>query len=129
MALGTVDFGLFFLRLILGVIFFYHGSIKVLSPAVVAKGLGWKNSFVLLLGIVEVLGALSVILGIYPSLGALFLLLIMLGALWYKIFRWKVPFASMQATGWEFDLILFAVALVVFLGGSGAWVLLRLVRN
>ena len=37
----------------------------------------------------------------------------MLGAIYFKIFKWKMPFTSQTSTGWEFDLVLLAAGLVI----------------
>lgn len=124
MAFENLDLGLFVLRLVVAVIFLYHGGMKLLSPSMVAKALGWQSMTVVFLGLLEILGALALVFGVFPQAGALLLMFVMLGAIGFKLFTWKIPFASMQATGWEFDLLIFAAALLVFLGGSGAWVLL-----
>ncbi|MDP3728308.1 MAG: DoxX family protein [bacterium] len=120
----NTDLGLFILRLGLGFIFLYHGGMKLKAPGMMAKGLGWQSWQVVLLGLVEVLGALSVIFGVYTLYGAAALGLVLIGALYYKIIKWKTPFFAMDKMGWEFDLILLAASLAVFLGNVGAYALL-----
>ena len=125
MALAVnMDLGLFILRLGLGIIFLYHGGMKLKAPGMMAKGLGWQSWQVSLLGLVEVLGGLSVLVGVYPTYGALALALLMIGALYFKIAKWKTPFFAMDKMGWEFDLILLVVSLAVFLGNVGVYALL-----
>ena len=118
------DLGLFILRLGLAVIFLYHAYPKLTKAKDMAKMMGWKSEQILLLGVVELVGALSVLFGIYVQVGALLLSLVMLGAIWYKIMKWKVPFSAMDKMGWEFDLILLAGSLLVFLTGAGAFAFL-----
>ena len=120
----NIDLGLFILRLALGVIFLYHGGMKLKAPGMMAKGLGWQSWHVTLLGLVEVLGALSVVVGVYAPYGALLLALVMIGALYYKIAKWKIPFFAMDKMGWEFDLILLGASFAVFFGNVGAYALL-----
>lgn len=94
-----------------------------MTPGMMAKGLGWQSWQVSLLGIFESIGGLSVILGVYAPYGAAVLGLIMIGAIYYKMMKWKVPFFAMDKTGWEFDLVLLAASLAVFLGNVGAYAL------
>jgi len=120
----NTDLGLFLLRLGLAIIFLYHGGMKLKAPGMMAKGLGWQSWQVSLLGLVEVIGALSVLVGVYAPYGGLALALVMIGALYFKMVKWKIPFFGMDKMGWEFDLILLVVSLAVFLGNVGAYALL-----
>jgi putative oxidoreductase len=60
------------------------------------------------------------ILGLYAEIGALLVGLVMLGAIYHKIFVWHIPFSSMDKMGWEFDLILLGSAITILLLGAGA---------
>jgi putative oxidoreductase len=51
------------------------------------------------------------------------IMLLMLGTLRLHIFKWKSPYWAAQG-GWEYDLMLFAMALVVVVQGGGRIVLL-----
>ncbi|NOS67129.1 MAG: DoxX family protein [Candidatus Peribacteraceae bacterium] len=108
-----------FLRIALGAIFLTHGMPKVKAPQAMAAGMGMSSGMVTLVGLVEVVGAISLILGLFTSLGALGLAVIMIGAIYYKINAWKVPFSEMGKMGWEFDLILLAAALLLMTSGAG----------
>ena len=94
--------GLWFLQFAVGVIFIYHGWPKLKNTK---KFFGIGGAFH---GLVEVLAALALIFSIYVREAALVLAVIMLGAIYMKKFKWKIPFASQSTTGWEFDLILLA---------------------
>jgi len=52
----------------------------------------------------------------------------MLGAIKFKIFKWKTPFTSMGQTGWEFDLINLATALTLVILGGGQIALDTLIK-
>ncbi|KKW31958.1 MAG: DoxX protein [Candidatus Uhrbacteria bacterium GW2011_GWA2_53_10] len=114
------DLGLWLLRLVVGIVFLVHALPKLQKPAAMAQGMGWPSWSVMLLGLVELVGALSVILGVYTQVGAMLLSLVMLGALYFKISKWKTPFTAMDKTGWELDLLLLAAALAVLLTGGGS---------
>lgn len=115
------NIGLFFLRLVIGIIFLVHAMPKFKHPKAMAEGMGMAGmSFmVILLGFVEVISALYLIFGFYTQLGALLLICVMIGAITMKIAKWSVPFSSKTGTGWEFDLILLAACLAILLVGGG----------
>lgn len=96
------------LRIALAVIFVYHAWPKVKNPAAVASGVGMQVGTVRLLGIVELLGGLAIALGVLMQLAALALIVVMIGAIYYKIQKWKIPFSAHDKTGWEFELMLLA---------------------
>jgi putative oxidoreductase len=116
------DWGLLALRVVLAVIFLVHCKNKILKPAGMAQSMGWSKAAVVLLGFAELLGGLYVLTGFYAQSGAALISLVMLGALYHKIFKWKVPFTAQDKMGWEFDLLILGGALVVMTGGIGAFV-------
>jgi len=116
---GLESYGLLVLRVFLGIIFIYHAAPKLRMSEAMAKGAGFSSGSVFFLGLVEFLSGLALILGFYAEIGALLVGIVMLGALYYKIFKWKVSFFAMDKTGWEFDLILLGAAVAVFLLGAG----------
>jgi len=110
------DFGILFLRLSVGVIFLVHGKAKLAA--------GTPANF-RILGITEILAALVIILGFgaFSQIAALWLAIVMVGAIYFKKIKWHTPFAAMDKTGWEFDLILLAANLMIFFAGSGIFAL------
>lgn len=110
--LGLQNLGLLVLRLVVAAVFLYHGSRKLM---------GWKKTpgFFRFLGICETLGGISMFFGLLTELSALGFTLLMLGALYHKLFKWKTPFSAEKSTGWEFDLTLLAMALALFFLGAG----------
>lgn len=86
--------------------------------------MGWSASSIMLLGFVEAVGALSVLFGVYTQAGALLLGLVMIGAIYFKMSKWKVPFSAMDKMGWEFDLILLAASIAILFGAIGTYVLI-----
>ncbi len=117
---GLDSWGLLVLRVFLGIIFIYHGLPKLSMPASMAKGMGWSSGSVVLLGLVELLSGLALILGFYAEIGALLVGIVMLGALFHKMFKWNIPFSAMEKTGWEFDFILLGAAIAVLFLGAGS---------
>lgn len=116
------DTGLFILRIAIGIIFLYHGVPKLKNPKAMAAMMGMPNMAMgpVLLGLVEILSALGLVLGFLVQLSALLLGVVMVGAIFMKVTKWRVPFGAMDKTGWEFDLILLAANLAVLLSGGGS---------
>ncbi|MBI2627021.1 MAG: DoxX family protein [Parcubacteria group bacterium] len=102
------DWGVFFLRFAVGVIFIVHGLPKIKKPVGIAQALGMPSFFGSIHGWVEVLGGIMMLIGLQERLVALVFSIIMLGAIYFKKFKWKVPFTAYDKLGWEFDLILLA---------------------
>ena len=88
-----------------------------------AQGMGMSPSFVLALGLVEFLSAFGLALGVYTSAAAVLLSVVMVGAIYFKMFKWKAPFIAMDKMGWEFDLVLLAANLTLLAVGPGQFVL------
>lgn len=120
------DTGLYILRLIVGLIFIYHAVPKLRDSKGMAKMMGKENAvpMIMALGLVELLSALGLILGLYTALSALLLSIVMLGAIMMKITKWQSPFSAMDKTGWEFDLILLAANIAILTTGGGSIALL-----
>ena len=113
------DWGYLLLRLVVAGIFIYHGLPKLKNSKAMGAGIGMPAGAVLLIGLVEALGGLAVALGFWIQLAAIGLAVVMIGAIYYKVSKWHVPFYSQSSTGWEYDLILLAVALFMLTHGAG----------
>lgn len=119
------DIGLFVLRLVIGIIFIYHALPKLKGAKMMSQAMGMPAGMIFMLGMVEFLSSLGIVLGIYTQFAALLLGIVMIGAIYFKIAKWHMPFAAMDKTGWEFDLILLAGNIAVLLGGGGSVSLLK----
>lgn len=106
------DTGIFVLRLAIAVIFFVHGT---------AKLDGKMGNFMRFIGITETIGSIALLVGFLTQLAAIGLAIIMLGALYKKIFEWHVPFTAMDKMGWEFDVMILAGCIALMTLGSGAY--------
>ena len=122
--------GLLALRLSLAATFFAHGKMKMgmwkMQPSQQMPS-GMLN-MMKFLSVAETLGAVGLLLGLLTQLAALGLGIVMLGAMYMKVFKWKSPFASLEKNGWELDLVLLAGALMVFLAGPGMWAIDLMMR-
>lgn len=117
---GLTNVALFLLRLMIAAVFGTSGWSHMTDPKGRAESIGMSPSFTLVLGIVEVVGALSLILGVFPQIGAILLVGVMLGAIQKKVFVWKTGFWGDQSQGWYYDLLYLACNLVILTTGGGA---------
>jgi uncharacterized membrane protein YphA (DoxX/SURF4 family) len=114
-------FGLLLLRVVLGIIFIYHGYSKLTDLTMTSGffeslGIPMAGFFAVVVGLVEFLGGIALILGVFTTHAAFLLAIVMLVAL----LTTKLGGAFIDA---RLDLALFA-ALVAFMGtGPGAWVI------
>jgi putative oxidoreductase len=114
------DIALLLLRLMIAAIFATSGWAHATKPKERAESIDMSPSFTQLLGIVELLGAASVALGLFPEAGALLLVGVMLGAIHKKIFAWKSGFWGEDGQGWYYDLLYLVCNLVILTTGGGA---------
>lgn len=123
--LGTyVDWGLLALRAAVGIIFVVHGWPKITGARGMAEAMGRPGSgsvaFITIQGIVEAVGGVLLVLGIWTQLVNVLFAIIMVGAIYLKNTMMKTGFMAMQATGWEFDFVLLAANLALLTLGPGA---------
>jgi putative oxidoreductase len=116
------DWGLLALRIAVGAIFLVHGTQKWAmwkmqpSEQMPAKMLAMMK----FLSVVEPLGGLAVLIGFLTQVASLGLGVIMIGAIAMKKSMMKVPFTAMDKMGWEFDFIILAATITLFIFGAGA---------
>lgn len=106
---------LFFLRFGVAAIFIYHAVPKLKDAKMMANAMGWSVGQVIGLGIIEFMSALAILGGIGTRFASLALMAVMVGAMYYKIKKWNIPFSANDKTGWEFDFILFLANLTIYL--------------
>jgi putative oxidoreductase len=119
------EWGLLALRVAVGVIFIVHGWPKVTGARGMAAALGGGQAkpamvgMVTIQGLVEAGGGALLILGVLTQLVVAAFMIIMVGAIALKTTRFNTGFMSQQTTGWEFDFVLLAANLLLFLTGPG----------
>jgi putative oxidoreductase len=119
------DYGLVFLRLMVGLVFANSGTHHLKDPVARSKSIGLPVPFVVFLGCAEFAGGIAVILGVWPQFAAIGLMLVMLGAIQKKMFEWKTGFWGSDGLGWNYDLIMVSILVVVLFTDGGRFVLLR----
>ena len=130
MALETnTNYGATITRISLGGVLLSHGLLKVIVftvPGTVAyfESLGLPATAAYLTILAEVVGGAAILLGLYTRLAALLSIPLLLGALWAHSGNGWV--FSAQGGGWEFPLLLVALAASVAVQGSGPFALRKL---
>lgn len=119
------DLGILLLRLMVGLVFVTSGYSHVKNPTERAKSIGMSKGFTLFLGIAELAGGLGVAAGVLTQLAAFGLILIMLGAIYKKIFAWHIGFWGEKGSGWHYDLMFVLMNLVIAFTDGGRYVVTK----
>jgi putative oxidoreductase len=120
--LALADFSLFVLRLIVAIVFGASGYYHLKDPAGRAKSIGLSAPATIGLGVAEVLASIGLVTGILVQPAALGLILVGLGAIQKKAWKWKTGFWGEKASGWHYDLMLLSMNLVIAATAGGRWV-------
>jgi putative oxidoreductase len=115
-------YALVFLRLMVGLVFIDSGYNDLKNPDARRSSLGLPKGVLVFLGVAELLGGIAVVIGFLPQLASAGLILIMLGALQKKIFVWKTGFWGKDGLGWNYELILVSMLLVILCTNGGRFV-------
>jgi putative oxidoreductase len=113
------DWSLFLLRLMVAIVFGSSGFNDLKSPRQRAESLGMSVGFTVFLGIAELAGAMGLVAGVLTQWAALGLILVMLGAIYLKVAKWKTGFWGEKSMGWHYDLMFVAMNLVILCTGGG----------
>ena len=117
------DVALLCLRLVVAVVFFESGRRHAGDPVGRAASIGLSPGITRILGWAEMAAALSVALGVFAQVGALILMLVMLGAIQKKLFVWHTGFWGEKTYGWHYDLLFLVANLVILTTGGGRLVI------
>ncbi len=122
----TAPYGLFLLRVALGVMFIAHALLKYLvftmpGFAGFLGQIGYPAALAWPIFLAELLGGVALVLGVWPRAVALALTPVLVGAvLVHGGNGWLFTNAN---GGWEYPLFLVIAGLTVVLGGDGAFAL------
>jgi putative oxidoreductase len=114
-------------RITLGVIFTVHGAWKVFGlfggPGLQGfvkwgAGIGISPMLAYLAAFAEFIGGLLLLTGFAAEIGALLVIAVMLGAIWFV--HWGKGF-FVQNGGFEYPLSLIMFSLAIVIGGPGKW--------
>jgi len=131
------DLALLLLRLALGSIMWAHGAQKLLGLfgghgpqgfVHFVAGMGMPPALGWLVIAIEFFGGIAIVLGVLSRLAALGFAVEMVVAV-AKVHWTSGFFLGPKSTGFEYALVLFVVALVLFLTGPGRYALFGRTRN
>ncbi|MFG1184435.1 MULTISPECIES: DoxX family protein [Xanthobacter] len=121
----TAPYGLFILRLALGIMWLSHGLMKIFIFTVpgfagfLSSKMGLPGALAIPFIAVEIVGGLLLIGGVYARQVAILLIPMMLGALSYHLPNGWV--FSAPGGGWEYPAFLVVGQVVLALAGEGAF--------
>ena len=120
------DVALLLVQLVVATIFLSSGWRHLTDLETRAKRIEMPTWATAAVGGVELIAAVALILGVYPKIAALLLVGVMAGALYKKIFAWKVGYFSENGIGWHYELLLLLASLLIAATNSGVFALLYL---
>lgn len=109
---------LLLVRLILTVTFFAEARHKLHDIKVFAKSDGLPVSVAYIVALCELAASLGMLTGVLAQWAGIGLMLLMLSTIGLHIFKWKSPYRASKH-GWEYDLLMLALAAVIFTFGAG----------
>ncbi|OGL37480.1 hypothetical protein A3E49_03405 [Candidatus Saccharibacteria bacterium RIFCSPHIGHO2_12_FULL_49_19] len=112
------DLSLLLIRLVVGFSFIVASRNKSRDIKKFARNNGMPVPVAMLVMITEMLAGLALIFGVFTQIAALAIMLLMIGTMRLHIFKWKSPYWATKG-GWEYDLMLFAMASIIFVFGGG----------
>jgi putative oxidoreductase len=115
------DLSLLLLRLMVAIVFVTSGWNHVKDPRGRAASIGMSPGFTAVLGMAQIAGGLGVAFGVLTRPAALGLILVMLGAIEKKIFVWHTGFWGEKNSGWNYELTLLLMNLVIATTGGGKY--------
>jgi putative oxidoreductase len=113
------DWSLLFLRIVVALVFATSGFNDLKQPRERGKSLGMSVPFTIFLGDAELAGAIALAVGFLTQWAALGLIVVMLGAIYTKVVKWKTGFWGEKSMGWHYDLLFIAMNLVILCTDGG----------
>lgn len=123
---NSTDVAILLLRLMVGLIFFTSGWAHATKSEERSKSIEMSNGFTVFLGIAECAGALGVVFGVLTQWAAIGLILIMLGAMWRKIVKWKISFWGKGTDGWSYEVMMILMNFAIATTAGGRFTLEKL---
>ena len=112
------DSGLLAVRLGLAAVFIVHGAMKLADVGTTMaffENMSLPAWLGVVVGIIELLGGVAMLLGVYVKYAGYALAAVMVGAI--LAVKWKMGFVG----GWEFDFVLLTAAIGIAWTGAGEY--------
>jgi putative oxidoreductase len=120
-AMAYADWSLLFLRLVVALVFGTSGYSHLTKPKERAASIEMSVPFTIFLGTAESAGAIALVAGFMAQWAALGLIALMLGAIYKKAVKWKTGFWGEKSSGWNYEVLLIAMNLVIVTMGAGKY--------
>ena len=120
-AMAYADWSLLFLRLVVALVFGTSGYSHLTKPKERAASIEMSVPFTIFLGTAETAGAIALVAGFMAQWAALGLIALMLGAIYKKAVKWKTGFWGEKSSGWNYEVLLIAMNLVIVTMGAGKY--------
>lgn len=114
------DVCLLLIRLIVGFSFIIAARNKSRNIKKFAKNNGLPVPAAIIVICLEFISGTALILGVWSQIAAIVIMVLMLGTMRLHIFKWHSPYWA-QSGGWEYDLMLFTMASVIFVFAAGSF--------
>ncbi|HEU0266740.1 MAG TPA: DoxX family membrane protein [Candidatus Saccharimonadaceae bacterium] len=109
-------------RLLLVITFFSESSYKFKDLKGFAKNDGIPVAIAGIVATAEACAVMSMLTGVLSQWAAVGVMLLMIGTTSMHLFRWHSPYWA-NKRGWEYDVLMFTFAAVIFVFGPGTFVL------
>ena len=106
-----------------GLVFVTSGWSHATHVEARSKSIGMSKPFTLFLGVAEFCGGIAVAIGFLTQYAAIGLILVMLGAIYKKMFVWHTGFWGEKASGWHYDLLFVVMNIVILVTDGGHYIL------
>lgn len=114
---------LLFIRAILATIFFIEARIKFRDIKAFSKNDSLPLPVAYFVAIAEAAAALGMLTGVLAQWAGIGLVLLMTITIGIHVFKWHSPYSARKG-GWEYDLLLLALAATIACVGAGQFTLL-----
>jgi len=128
----NIDLGILILRIVVGIVMAAHGVPKLLWKREFynkkwKKEYGFPLGSVVATGIVQIVGGLLIIVGLFTFWSALVITINLLVATYISIWNHKEPFLSTpEGKGWDLNFLLHLALIALMFFGDGKWSLAEL---
>ncbi len=120
-AMAYADWSLLLLRLVLALVFGTSGFNHLRHSKERAASIGMSVPFTIFLGTAECAGTMGLATGVLAPWAAVGLILLMLGAIYKKAVVWKTGFWGEKSSGWNYEVLIVSMNLVIVTMGPGKY--------